>query len=186
MPAPFNRRVLSFAALTVVAAVALAACSGGTAASPEPSTPADPVPTVAPSPAPADPSPVPSPVADGRFEFALDVADAHDVSALVTDDSDRIVGASSGQAGDGMSVRWSDIDIVNLDPDTLRITFVGYPQDEVIAVGFDVAAGDGFNLTIDQRLPLPNTDALGADRVLVLDFDGAVDASNVYASFIGA
>ena len=193
MPTPKHlRTVLSLSAITVVAAVAFAACSGGTAASPQPSTPATPIPTVAPSPAPvdpspapADPTPAPSQVADGRFEFDLDVADAHDVSVLVTDDSDRIVAAASGQAGDGMSVRWSDIEIVNLDADSLQITFVGYPQDEVIDLGFDVAAGDGFNLTIAQQLPLPNTDALGADRVVVLDFEGAVDANDVYATFTG-
>ena len=193
MPTPKNlRTVLPLAALTVAAAIAFAACSGGAAASPQPSTPATPVPTVAPSPAPvdpspapADPTPAPSQGAAGQFEFDLDVADAHDVSVLVIDDSDRIVGAASGQAGDGMSVRWSDIEIKNLDADSLQITFVGYPQDEVIDLGFDVAAGDGFNLTIAQQLPLPNTDALGADRVVVLDFEGAVDANDVYATFTG-
>jgi len=184
MPAPTSRRVLPLAALTLVAAAALAAC--GAASSPAPSAPASPVPTVAPSPAPVDPTPVPTPThaANGQFEVALDVADGHNVSVAVDDDSGRIVDIASGQAGDGMSVRWSDIDIVNVDPDTLQVTFVGYPQDEVIGLGFDVAAGDGFNLTIAQQLPLPNTDALGADRVVVLDFDGAVDANDVYASFV--
>jgi hypothetical protein len=85
-----------------------------------------------------------------------------------------------------MSVRWSDIDIVNLDARTLRVTFVGYPQDEVIDLDFAVAAGDGFNLTISQKLPLPNTDALGADRVVVLEFDQDVAAEDVYASFAAA
>ena len=38
-------------------------------------------------------------------------------------------------------------------------------------------------LAFSQRLPYPNTDAMGADRVLVLDFDHAVDASDISASF---
>jgi hypothetical protein len=57
---------------------------------------------------------------------------------------------------------------------------------EVIDLGFAVAAGDGFNLTISQRLPLPNTDALGADRVVVLEVGQDVDAADVYPSFVAA
>lgn len=180
------------AALVSVAIVAIAACSTG-AVSPDPSTPSTPIPTAAPTPTPtAAPTPAPtstpapSAPADGTFTFDLDVADAHAVSVVLTDGSDRITAATSGKAGDGMSVRWSDIEVVNVDRDTLRITFVGYPQDEVIGFDFDVAAGDGFNLIVTQKLPLPNTDALGADRVVVLDFEGDVDADDVYAEFVAS
>jgi hypothetical protein len=143
--------------------------------------PATPVPTPTPSPTP-DPSDAP----DGHFVVDLDVSDDHDVSVAVDDQSGRIVGVASGQAGDGMSVRWTDIEIVNIDARTLQVTFVGFPQDEVIDLDFAVAAGDGFNLTITQALPLPNTDALGADRVVVLEFGQDVDAEDVYPSFAAA
>jgi hypothetical protein len=150
-------------------------------------TPApEPTPIVVPSDSAPTPIPTPSDTPDGRFVVDLDVSDRHDVSVVVDDRSGRIVGVTSGRAGDGMSVRWSDIDIVNLDARTLRVTFVGYPQDEVIDLDFAVAAGDGFNLTISQKLPLPNTDALGADRVVVLEFDQDVAAEDVYASFAAA
>jgi hypothetical protein len=195
---PSRSAIALVGALALVAVLAVVA-SGALGRSPDPSAPASPIPTVAPSlapvdptPRPVDPTPAPTPTpspthaANGQFEVDLDIADGHDVSVAVDDDSGRIVGVSSGQGGDGMSVRWSDIEIVNLDPDTLQITFVGFPQDEMIAVGFDVAAGDGFNLTISQQLPLPNTDALGADRVLVIDLDGAVDAGDIYAAFVAA
>jgi hypothetical protein len=192
MPSKTNRTSILSAGFVLVAIVAIAACGTG-AASPDPTSPSTPAPSVTPSadptvaPTPAStPTPAPSAPADGTFTFDLDVADAHAVSAVLTDGSDRITAATSGKAGDGMSVRWSDIEIVNVDRDTLRITFVGYPQDEVIGLDFDVAAGDGFNLLVTQKLPLPNTDALGADRVVVLDFHGDVDASDVYAAFVAA
>jgi hypothetical protein len=145
--------------------------------------PSDPAPEPSPTPAPT-PDPTDSPA--GPVVVDLDVSDDHDVSVAVDDRTGRIVRVASGRAGDGMSVRWSDIEIVNLDARTLRVTFVGFPQDEVIDLDFAVAAGDGFNLTITQHLPLPNTDALGADRVVVLEFGQDVDAEDVYASFAAA
>jgi hypothetical protein len=193
MPSQITRTSILSAGLVLVAVVAIAACGAGVA-SPDPSAPSTPTPSVAPSadpttaptPIPTAPTPVPSAPADGTYTFDLDVADAHAVSVVLTDDSGRIAAATSGKARDGMSVRWSDIEVVNVDRDTLRVTFVGYPQDEVIGIHFDVAAGDGFNLVVSQRLPLPNTDALGADRVVILDFEGDVDASDVYATFVAS
>jgi hypothetical protein len=143
-------------------------------------------PSVTPTSPTSTPIPAPSDAPDAPVVVDLDVSDRHDVSVAVDDHTGRIVRVSSGTAGDGMSVRWSDIDIINLDARTLQVTFVGYPQDEVIGLGFAVAAGDGFNLAITQHLPLPNTDALGADRVVVLEFSQDVDAEDVYASFAAA
>ena len=194
-PSTTSRRVLATvgaAVLLTVVAVGAAAVAGRTVTPiAEPSTPPSVAPRPVPTPvAPSDPAPTPTPdptdAPNGEFAFDLDVIDPHDVSVVVKDRSSRVVGASSGKAGDGMSVRWNDIEIVNLDADTLKVTFVGFPQDETIDIDFAVAAGDGFNLTVTQKLPLPNTDALGADRVVVLDFNQDVDAGDVYASFTTA
>ena len=37
--------------------------------------------------------------------------------------------------------------------------------------------------SFDQKAPYANTDALGADRVLVLTFDSAVNAADVEVAF---
>ena len=42
------------------------------------------------------------------------------------------ISASSGHAGDGMSVRWHDVQVENVDDSTLRITWVCLPVDDVV------------------------------------------------------
>lgn len=183
MPRSTSRSLLAAAlALAVIAVLAVMASGvlGRTPApSPVPSTP----PTAQPSSTPtAVPSAVPSDVAGGLVIVELDTADGNDVSVEVDDTTGALVKASSGQARDGMSVRWGEIDVENIDADTLKVTWSGWPIDEVIEV--DIAAdGDGYALAFSQKLPYPNTDAMGADRVLVLDLDHAVDASEISASF---
>ena len=48
------------------------------------------------------------------------------------------------------------------------------------------AQGDGVLLRFGQNMPYPNTDAMGADRVLVLTFDQPVAAEDVVAEFTTA
>lgn len=144
----------------------------------EPSTP----PTIPPTAAPSDdPS---SPPAD-VFVVDLDTTDQNDVTVVIDDETGSVVGAASGQAGDGMSVRWNTIRIDAIDADTLKLTWAGWPQDEVIDVVV-AKGGVGYFVTFTQKMPYPNTDAMGADRVLIIDFASAVDPSDIEADFVAA
>ena len=73
--------------------------------------------------------------------------------------------------------------VENVDEDTLRLTWAGWPQDEVITVAV-AADGDGYALTFTQQMPYENTDAMGADRVLIIDVATAVSAADVSARFV--
>ena len=179
------------AAIVLLSAVAVAATGvfGRTVSpAPDPSTPptvepsAPPTsPTTPPTAAPSDPSSPPTDV----FVVDLDTADQHDVSVVVDDETGSVVGASSGQAGDGMSVRWNTIRIDAIDADTLKLTWAGWLEDEVIDVVV-AKGGVGYFVTFTQKLPYPNTDAMGADRVLIIDFASDVDQSEIEADFVAA
>ncbi|MEX2183857.1 MAG: hypothetical protein WEC14_05380, partial [Chloroflexota bacterium] len=167
--------IVSLALIAVVAVMA----TGAFGRTPTPSpTPGAPTPTAQPSVAPsptAEPTAQPS-APSGGFDVDLDTADGHDVSVVVKDGSGTVTHVKTGQARDGMSVRWHDVEVENVDADTLRITWAGWSADEVIHL--DIARdGDGYALTFTEKLPYPNTDAMGADRVVVVDFDAPVKAS---------
>ncbi len=179
-----RRSIFRSASLSVAVLVVggmLAACSAVTGAPPSdspggptPSTPATPIPTVAPSPSP-----------DGDVVVDLDIATDHEVTVVIDDRGGVITGASSGRAGDGMSVRWGDVEVVNVDDDTLRVTWVGLPVDA--EVGLTVTAdGSGYGLVFEQPAPPADSDAVGFDRVIVLDFAGPVSADDVDASVVEA
>ena len=180
--------VAAFVLVVVVAASAGAVAGGGT---PDPSSTPSPSPIVTPASSPvptADPAPVPTPTTEpttipGGFTVELDTADDNDVSVVIDDATGSITGVKSGRAADGMSVRWGDIVVENVDADTLRLTWAGWPMDEVIKVAV-AADGDGLALTFTQKQPLPNTDAMGADRVLLIDVAAAVRAEDVSARFV--
>ena len=178
------------AAAAIVALVAVLAFVVGAAfgrgsdggASPTPSNP----PTAQPSTPPAPPSPAPTDNAsDGEIEVDLDVATPHDVSVVVKDETGGVVGATSGRAGDGMSVRWSTMSVVNLDDDTLRVTWVGFPQDEVARLRVYELDGS-VALTLVSAGPPANSDALGHDRVVDIDFASPVSAEAVLTSVQGS
>ena len=57
----------------------------------------------------------------------------HDVSGVIDDDTGSVIEASSGRAGDGMSVRCNEVAVENVDASTLRVTWVGLPMDDVAA-----------------------------------------------------
>ena len=187
---PGRAPLLAALALVSVAVIA-AACSaapGGESpatpaptevpATPAPSAPATPEPTVAPTP---EPTVAPSDPADGQT-IDLDIADEHDVSVVVKDESGDIADVSSGRAGDGMSVRWFDVVVENIDAQTVRVTWVGLPIDEVIDLAIS-KSGDGYAFAFDQDAPPANSDAIGFDRVLVVAFDAPVQASDITVSF---
>jgi hypothetical protein len=182
-------------AITIVAVAVIALIASGVlrptpvtgvTPTPSPSAPADPAPatpapaTPAPAtPAPATPAPTPVPtpaddLTDGVKSVRLDIATPHDVVAEIKDFTGRVSDAESGRAGDGMSVRWGDVKVVNLDEDTLRLTWVGLPNDDPVKVVVydDVASATDVQPTIVvmQLMPPDNSDAIGFDRVLDLDF----------------
>lgn len=180
----FRGRALPAAAL-LIALVAVVALVGGCAldgsggsGSPTPSAPPSGSPTSTPKPAPS-PTPEPSnPPADGFFTVDLNTVDDHDVQIVVDDRTGTVVDVSSGNAGDGMSVRWFDMKVENLDAETLRLTWVGLPVDE--AVRLFVTDNDGkLRLTFVQAAPPINSDAIGFDRIVVLKFDAPVRAEDV-------
>ncbi|HSL32177.1 MAG TPA: hypothetical protein VK871_00930 [Candidatus Limnocylindrales bacterium] len=148
---------------------------------PAPSTPAPstPAPSIRPSVAPSDD------LSDGVITVALDIATPHDVSVLIEDVSGSLVGASSGRAGDGMSVRWYEMAVENVDADTLRVTWSGFPADDELELGI-VDVDGTISLQLVQQGPPLNSDGLGFDRVLILDFDHPVDAGKVLTSVEGA
>jgi hypothetical protein len=147
---------------------------------PAPSLPATPVPA---TPVPATPAtPAPSVDPDGEPDNVttvdLDVATDHDVRVTVVDDGGSLVGIRSGHAGDGMSVRWFDLKVENVDSSTLRLTWIGFAADDESVL--NVGENDGrVQLALSVAGPPPNSDATGYDRVLVLEFDHDVSAGDV-------
>ena len=174
---------LLLGAILVIAGACTAAAPSPVPASPAPSGPANPAPTEQPSEAPASEAPAPS-QGNGDEGIVLDVP-GHVVSVVVTDRGVGLAGAESGTAGDGMSVRWGDALVENVDPSTIKVTWVGFPQDETIGLVLE-PKGDKVVLRFGQNAPNPNTDALGADRVMVFSFDQPVSADDVVVEFTTA
>jgi hypothetical protein len=141
-------------------------------------TPTSPSPA---TPAPATPAPTADPV-DGSGVVVLDTVDQNDPSVVVDDQTGTLSAVVTGHAGDGMSVRWNEAIVDQVDPRTIRVTWVGFPGKEQVALTVDSDGGAPV-LVFDQKGPYANTDALGADRVLVLTFDKAVDADEVEVAF---
>jgi hypothetical protein len=180
--------VLAGVVLASVVALAANAAFGRTAApSPAPRTP----PTVAPSLPPADPPTAPptgepsappsQPPADGATTVDLENLTSHDVSVVIDDQTEQVVKAESGTPGDGMSVRWFDVKVENIDSDTLRIVWVGLPRDEVVDLGVSERAGK-VRLRFIQDAPPRDSDAIGFDRILELTFEGPVRSEDVVTS----
>ena len=167
------------AAIVLLSALAV----GATAVFGRTVTPApEPPPTVEPSVPPTTPPTAnPSPPPDGVFEVDLDNLTDHDVSIVVDDETGSVVDVTSGRPGDGMSVRWFDLKIENIDAETLRIVWVGLPRDEVVQLGISRVDGK-VRLRFVQDGPPANSDATGFDRVLKIKFVVPVRAEDVLAS----
>ena len=178
-----SRTALPVAAFLAVAAILVIVASGafgrGVDPSPAPShapsgppsVPSTPKPTVAPTNAP-----------DGPITVDLDNLTDHDVSVVIDDEAGTLDGAVSGQPGDGMSVRWLDVKVENLDSDTLRVVWVGLPRDEEVQLSISEDGGT-YHLDFVQAAPPANSDAVGYDRILELSFDGDVSADDVEVTF---
>ena len=183
-----SRVALPLAALFAVLAVLVVVAGGalGRAADPDP-TPSDrpsTPPSVAPS-APSSPQPTVEPTddpADGPISVDLDNLTDHDVSVVIDDETGILDGAVSGKPGDGMSVRWFDVKVENLDSTTLRVVWVGLPRDEQVQLS--ISEDDGtYRLGFVQAAPPANSDALGYDRILILRFGTDVNADDVKVTF---
>jgi hypothetical protein len=175
---------IAFALIAVVglATVVLASRPASPSVPALPSTPSSAAPTTAPTTAPIPaPSAPPStaPDAGGSLSVDLENATGHKVSILIHDETGRVAGAVSGKPGDGMSVRWHDAILKNVDDHSIAITWAALPGDDVTDVGIASSDEGTYRLTLVQRGPMPYSDAMGEDRVLVLTFDAPVAAKNV-------
>lgn len=170
--------VTAIAALIAIFAFS-SGVSVGDSATPSPST----VPSASPTPRPTTTLfPAPSTPADGPMVVDLDIATDHDVTVVIDDATGKVVGARTGRAGDGMSVRWFDVKVENIDADTISVTWVGLAVDGAIALSISEADGS-IALDFVQDGPPAYSDATGFDRVLVIEFDQAVDAADVEVTF---
>lgn len=171
-------------AIATVAIIGAVAFTIGTASGdpPAPTPPPVQAPTPPPTQPSAQPSVAPSAPSDGSTTVDLDIATDHDVSVVVKDETGTVRDVTSGKAGDGMSVRWFDVKVENVDAETVRVTWVGLPVDEVIDLTIS-KDGDAVALDFVQDGPPAYSDAIGFDRVLVIEFDTPVDADDVEVTF---
>jgi hypothetical protein len=182
-PSRFSKVALPAAALVAVTAALAIVVSGafshGAVAAPTPSD----RPSAAPAVVPASPAPLPSSEpsddpAAGPLTVDLKNLTDHDVSVAIDDQTGALAGAASGQPGDGMSVRWHDMLVENVDADTVRIVWVGLPRDEQLTLSITGQAG-AYALRFVQAAPPANSDAIGFDRILDLDFAAPVSPGDV-------
>ena len=190
-------RSTGIAAGLLLVALAVAACGAAAAqpsASPAPvvtpdASPDAPEPTPFPTPAVTDaPSvPVSTPGADGvdGVVLPLDVFLDNVVTLQFSDRDGLIVDAESGSAKDGMSVRWGEAIVRNVDPRTVEVTWTGLPGDEAITL-VATPQDKGVLLRFGQQAPPAYSDALGADRIVVLTFADPVDAADIVTDFTTA
>ena len=173
--------------VVLVALVALAANTALRPSAPAPSTPPVTSPSTPPSPEPTtppseEPSEQPSqPPADGPTKIALENLTGHDVWIEVDDETGGVVDAMSGTPGDGMSVRWFDVKVENIDADTLRVVWVGLPRNEIVRLGVSTVDSK-LRLRFVQDGPPPYSDAVGFDRILELSFAQPVRSEDVLTS----
>ena len=140
-----------------------------------------PVPTAEPSNAPS-PAPTAEPSDGGNdampIRVDLTTATGADVYVDIVDRTGLLVGAASGTPGDGASVEAYTVNVENLDPTTLRLSWVDFPIDNALALYID-RVEDGYRFVLVQPDPTGPTDAMGFDRELVLTFAQPISASQV-------
>jgi hypothetical protein len=178
------RSVLPLAGILAVVAVLILVAGGAVGRGVDPSPERSPAPTVVPSVRPSA-TPTPSPTlkptdgpSDGPFKVDLENLTGDDVSVVIDDETGTLTGAASGIPGDGMSVRWFDVQVENLDAETVRVVWVGLPRDEELTLA--ISAEDGtYRLVLVQAAPPANSDALGFDRILDLRFESPVSAADL-------
>lgn len=133
--------------------------------SPTPSAPASPAPSASPSP----------------VVISVDLIEnvGADATIDITDQSGRLLGARSGDPGDGASVPFGTVAATGSagDPATVVLTWSGLPCDTTHQLTIDP---DGLSMRIER--PACQGDAMGVDHVLRLTFDRPVDPATVNAT----
>lgn len=160
-----NRRLSLFLPIVAVAAIAC----GGTA------------PSASPTPTPVPSAPAPSGAPTGDIAVDLNTVGGGPVRAIVKDESGLVVGASSGDPADGVSVDFDTVRVESVDADTIQLTFSDYPAPNEYTVVVSSGPDGSVAVAITRPEPTEATDAIALDRVLVLDFDGDVTAADVDA-----
>ena len=160
-----NRHTSQTSASTAVAcfalAIGIAACAAVTRS---------PVPTTNPTTGQVA-SPASSVLPATSVHVELANASRNAVAVDVLDESGSIVGAESGAPGDGASVEPNAMIVANDDPATLRLTWAGGPCDATSTLTVDLATS---RLLLVQ--PECSGDAIAFDRVLILHFNGPINA----------
>ena len=170
---------LAVAVIAVGFAVSRPAVPSGPAASERPSATPVASPSSGPSATPVPvPSAQPSKAPSGQRSVELRNVSGHQVTALVSDTGDRLVEAASGLPGDGMSVQWHKAIVTQSGTRAITVTWAGLPRDDTVDVTVDAVDGR-LHVTIVQAGPVPDSDAMGEDRAIVLTFDGPVAADDV-------
>jgi hypothetical protein len=161
--------------------------NGGVVVPPPSGAPSTPVVTPAPSskpvPAPATPAPAtPAPVDDGNdaapMRVVLQTATRAQVHVDVEDRTGLLVGAVTGHPGHGGSVPNDTLVVENLDPQTLKLTWIDYPIDNALTLFVDRTEG-GYRFLLIQPEPRTDTDSIAFDRELILRFAEPISAAEV-------
>lgn len=186
---PAMQWALSAAAVVLAAVVALPLIFRAPGFGTESPAPSSPVPTapvvVVPTnpPTPATPSATPTPSL-GAGTVRLLTASGSDVTIVIDDPDGLIQGAESGQGEATMSVRWYEAMVEDgPTPNSVRLTWVGFPRDEVVRAQVSRSQDGHLVLHIEQDNPPLNSDGLGEDRVLILELSDGIDRADFQVTF---
>jgi hypothetical protein len=180
------RLIALLAAIALAGLVGVAAlnAAGPRAFAPPAATPlptaspvSTPMPTPVPTPVPVvSPTPAPSKVPTGGLQLNVELENVlgQDVSIDVVDRSGHLTGAASGQPREGASVDWNDVQVENVGPATIRLTFTDMPGSAALGLIIDE---DGRHLLLVR--PSRDGDTIAFDRVLELTFDAPVAADQL-------
>ena len=137
-----------------------------------------PSPVVPASPSPTSPTPTPS-LAPTPAPITVSIIDPYgnDVTARIVDASGRLVRATSAQPSDGGVVPGDQLAITNDGPNRLTLEWTDLP----CGTGYEVTIDAGATAIAVSREACGG-DLLPTDRILVLEFDGPVDAADVAGS----
>jgi hypothetical protein len=166
------RPVLVLAALALLLAAAVVI--GGGAFRPAVQIP---VPAVSPSSTPSVVlSPTGPPVAGIIVD--LEVTAGQPQTVDVVDGSGLLVAASSGRpnADGGQSFPVDSVDVTNLDDTTLQLGWAGFPCATDHGFAIDETAR---TMVLTRPECVGETDAIGVDRILILEFSEPIDAADV-------
>jgi hypothetical protein len=108
----------------------------------------------------------------------LETLTPHDVHVDVVDRSELLVDAASGTPTASASVEAGRLVVENVDPKTLRLTWLDRPGDNALALTI-VPTDEGLDLVLVQPEHDLDGDSILHDRVLILEFAEDVSADDV-------